>query len=198
MPRSLTIKQIEGKPGQVYCPLQLNEVPKPVPGPGEVLVKIHAAALNHQAFFVRQHLYPGISFTSPLLCDGCGTVVEVGPDCTVAASTMFNKLVILLPCLGWDSKFDGPEDMAKYAIIGARNRYPHGAAQGYIVVRESENIDINLLPTTVEDLQARHTPADEFGNCWGKHHLFNTHIIEMSSQVREDIILWCDTQNSTT
>ncbi|KAM5469157.1 hypothetical protein MauCBS54593_004509 [Microsporum audouinii] len=138
MPRSLTIKQIEGKPGQVYCPLQLNEVPKPVPGSGEVLVKIHAAALNHRDFFVRQHLYPGISFTSPLPCDGCGTVVEVGPDCTVAASTILNKLVILLPCLGWDSKFDGPEDMAKYAIIGAPNRYPHGAAQGYIVVRESE------------------------------------------------------------
>ncbi|KAM5459315.1 Zinc-type alcohol dehydrogenase-like protein YogA [Microsporum canis] len=118
MPLSPTIKQIEGKPGQVYRPLQLNEVPKPVPGPGEVLVKIHAAALNHRGFFVRQHLYPGISFTSPLLCDGCGTIVEVGPDCTVAASTMLNKLVILLPCLGWDSKFDGPEDMAKYAIIG--------------------------------------------------------------------------------
>ncbi|KAM5481832.1 hypothetical protein McanCB56680_003982 [Microsporum canis] len=138
MPLSPTIKQIEGKPGQVYRPLQLNEVPKPVPGPGEVLVKIHAAALNHRGFFVRQHLYPGISFTSPLLCDGCGTIVEVGPDCTVAASTMLNKLVILLPCLGWDSKFDGPEDMAKYAIIGTSNRYPHGAAQDYIVVHESE------------------------------------------------------------
>ncbi|THC89514.1 hypothetical protein EYZ11_011048 [Aspergillus tanneri] len=119
MPRSITLKQIEGKPGQVYYPLKLNEVSKPVPGPGELLVRIQAAALNHRDFFVRQHLYPGISFTSPLLCDGCGTVVETGPEC-------------------WDADPNGPEDMAKYAIIGASNRYMHGAAQDYIVVRESE------------------------------------------------------------
>ncbi len=139
MPRSLTIKKIDGKPGQVYYPLQLDDVPRPVPGPGEVLVRIQAAALNHRDFFIRQHLYPGMGFDSPLLCDGCGTVVELGPDCSLtASSSLLNKLVVLAPVLGWDSDLDGPEDLAKYAIIGASNRYPHGAAQDFIVVRESE------------------------------------------------------------
>ncbi|KAI1399166.1 hypothetical protein F4819DRAFT_429738 [Hypoxylon fuscum] len=136
MPRSLTVKQIEGKPGVVYYPLQLNEVPKPVPGPGELLVKIHAASLNHRDFFIRQHLYPGISFTNPLLSDGCGTIVEAGPGCE--KTPLLNKLVILRPCFGWDKDPEAPEDFTKYAIIGASKSYPHGAAQDYIVVRENE------------------------------------------------------------
>jgi len=155
MPHSLTIKQIEGKPGHVYYPLQLNDVPKPVPGPGELLVKIYAAALNHRDFFVRQHLYPGISFTSPLLCDGCGTVIEVGPGSSGTAASLLNKLVILTPILGWNADPDGPEDMAKYAIIGASNRYPHGTAQDYIVVRESE---VELCPSHLSPVEGAALP----------------------------------------
>ncbi|KAI0975479.1 hypothetical protein F4678DRAFT_470056 [Xylaria arbuscula] len=115
MPLSLTIKKVDGKPGQVYYPLQLDEVPKPVPGPGEIL-----------------HLYPGIGFT-PLLCDGCGTVVELGPDCK---SSLLHKSVLIVPIIGWDADPDAPENIDKYTIIGASSR--HGAAQEYIVVRESK------------------------------------------------------------
>ena len=68
--RSLTIRQVEGRPGQVYYPLQLNTGSLPQPGPDEVLVRLHAAALNHRDLFLRQHLYPGLSFASPLLADG--------------------------------------------------------------------------------------------------------------------------------
>ncbi|TVY93411.1 putative zinc-type alcohol dehydrogenase-like protein [Lachnellula willkommii] len=155
MPQSLTIRKIKGKPGQVYYPLQLNDVPKPVPGPGELLVKIHAAALNHRDFFIRQHLYPGISFTNPLLCDGCGTVVETGPDCSQMASSLLNKLVILTPCLGWESDIDGPEDVTKYAMIGSSDRTPLGAAQDYILVREEE---VALCPSHLSPVEGAALP----------------------------------------
>ncbi|QKX55352.1 uncharacterized protein TRUGW13939_02444 [Talaromyces rugulosus] len=72
------------------------------------------------------------------------TVVEAGPDCSITASALVNKLLILTPILRWDADPDGPEDMDKYAIIGASNRYPHGTAQDYIAVRKSE---VELCPS---------------------------------------------------
>ncbi|KAL4916113.1 NAD(P)-binding protein [Aspergillus aurantiobrunneus] len=155
MPHLVTLKKVDGKPGQVYYPLQLHTVPKPVPGRGELLVKIHAAALNHRDFFIRQHLYPGISFTSPLLCDGCGTVVETGPDCTEKGLSLLNQLVILSPVLGWAADAVAPEDIDQYAIIGSSSRYPHGAAQDYIVVRES---DVERCPDHLSPIEAAALP----------------------------------------
>lgn len=137
MPHTLTIKQKKGKAGKIYYPLQLNLVPKPSPGPNELLIKLHAAALNHRDFFIRQHLYPDISFKSPLLSDGCGTVVEMGPACT--SSHLFNKLVVLTPFRGWTSNPEGPENWSNFSTIGGVE--PHidlGMAQNYIVVHESE------------------------------------------------------------
>jgi NADPH-dependent curcumin reductase CurA len=37
-----------GKPGQVYHPVAVKEVPVPSPKEGEVLVKIDYAAFNHR------------------------------------------------------------------------------------------------------------------------------------------------------
>ncbi|KAI1142995.1 oxidoreductase [Hypoxylon sp. FL0543] len=137
MPQALTIKKVDGKPGQVYYPLQLNQVPKPKPGPGELLVKLQTAALNHRDVFIRQHLYPGISFTNPLLADGFGTVVEAGPDAT-SASSLVGKKVILTPSRGWASSPDGPEDPSKFSVVGGSALYPVGTAQDYVLVDADE------------------------------------------------------------
>lgn len=137
MPHALTIKQKRGKAGQVFYPLQLNLVARPSPGPNELLIKLHAAALNHRDFFIRQHLYPGVSFKSPLLSDGCGTVVEVGPGCV--SGHLLDRLVILTPFRGWASDPEGPEDWSAFSTIGGVEPYHHlGMAQNYIVVHESE------------------------------------------------------------
>ncbi|KAH7035263.1 zinc-binding dehydrogenase [Microdochium trichocladiopsis] len=138
MSRRLTIKKIEGKPGAVFYPLQLNDVPKPEPGPNEVLVKIHAAALNHRDFFQRQHLYPGISFENPILADGSGTVVAVGADVSASTKALLNKPVILTPSRGWAAHPDGPEDYYKFSVIGGSVAYPFGCGQDYMAVHESE------------------------------------------------------------
>ena len=42
--------------------LRLDEVPDPVPGPGEVLVRLRAAALNHRDLYICRGQYPGLRF----------------------------------------------------------------------------------------------------------------------------------------
>ncbi|KAB8075107.1 hypothetical protein BDV29DRAFT_155997 [Aspergillus leporis] len=62
-------------------------------------------------------------------------LLKWGPDCSPTALSVLNKLVILKPCISWESDPNAPEDITKYAAIGASNRYPHGAAQDYVAVR---------------------------------------------------------------
>lgn len=59
--------------------LQLGQVPTPQPGPGEVLVRLRAAALNRLDIWVRQG-WPGIKIDYPHIpgADGAGDVAEVG------------------------------------------------------------------------------------------------------------------------
>src|SRR3990170_4455167 len=63
--------------------LQVIEVPKPQPGPGEVLVRVRACALNHLDLWVREGL-PGLKLPLPhvLGSDVAGEVAEVGPGVT--------------------------------------------------------------------------------------------------------------------
>ncbi|RMD85708.1 MAG: alcohol dehydrogenase [Candidatus Dadabacteria bacterium] len=60
--------------------LELREVPVPEPGPGEVLVRLEAIALNHLDLWVRKGV-PGHRFPLPLtpVSDGTGRVEAVGP-----------------------------------------------------------------------------------------------------------------------
>ncbi|KXJ95750.1 hypothetical protein Micbo1qcDRAFT_28521 [Microdochium bolleyi] len=155
MPKSLTIKKTEGKPGVVFYPLQLKDVPKPQPGPNEVLVKIHAAALNHRDFFQRQHLYPGISFENPILADGAGTVVAVGEGVSPATRALLKKQVVLTPCRGWASHPDGPEDYRKFSVIGGSDAYPFGCGQEFMAVHESE---VEPMPAHLGPHQAAALP----------------------------------------
>jgi len=59
--------------------LQVGERPLPSPGPGEVVVAVEAAALNHLDIFVLQGL-PGVTIPLPHIAgaDGAGTVAAVG------------------------------------------------------------------------------------------------------------------------
>lgn len=103
------------------------------PGPKQVLVRLNAAALNHRDLFIRQHLYPGISFDHPLLADGQGTVVKCGPQCSRGLQS---KDVIIHPARGWAADIDGPEDPRRYSVIGSTTLYDEGCAQEYLVCDE--------------------------------------------------------------
>ncbi|KAI0482720.1 zinc-binding dehydrogenase [Xylariaceae sp. FL0804] len=139
MSRVVSIKHVPGKPGQVYYPLELGWRDKPTPGPGELLLRMHAAALNHRDLFTRQGLYPGIAFGRPLLADGCGTVVAVGPQCSAASRELLGRLVVPTPSRGWEAAPEGPEEgRGPWAVLGGTQAYDAGTAQDYYVVPEAE------------------------------------------------------------
>ena len=79
-------------------PLVLADVPQPTAGPGEVLVNLKAAALNHRDVFIQQGLYPGIK--TPVIpgADGAGVVVEVG----AGVDPVWKGQEVVINCsLGW-------------------------------------------------------------------------------------------------
>ena len=61
--------------------MKLVEVPMPQPGPGEVLVRIHAAGVNPVETYIRAGTYPrkpALPFTPGN--DGAGVIEQAGPD----------------------------------------------------------------------------------------------------------------------
>src|SRR4051812_35461223 len=61
--------------------LELRDVARPVAGPGEVLVRVHAAALNPKDSFVRKgrfRIVSGRKFPKRVGADLAGEVVEAG------------------------------------------------------------------------------------------------------------------------
>lgn len=143
-----------GKPGQVYYPLSLQNLAKPTPQGREVLVKMTAASLNHRDVFLRQHLYPGITFDVPMGADGVGTVVATGPEVS-NPSQWQGKRVILNPGTGWKDSPDGPEDPQGYKILGGTKTYRNGTMQDYVVIEESE---LEEAPEHLSDAEAAALP----------------------------------------
>jgi len=62
--------------------IKVGELPRPVPGPGQVVVRVHAAALNPVDLYIRSGLVAmPLAFPYIVACDVAGTVEEVGPSC---------------------------------------------------------------------------------------------------------------------
>lgn len=158
MHKAITISPVDGapgKPGTVYYPLKLATVPTPEPKADEVLVKVTAAALNHRDLFLRQHLYPALSFSTPLLADGCGIVLPHihggGHDKT---ENMSQRRVIINPGTGWHSDPIGPETQA-YFILGGTKMNPIGTLQEILAIPVSE---LELAPEHLSDAEAAALP----------------------------------------
>jgi NADPH:quinone reductase-like Zn-dependent oxidoreductase len=75
--------------------LQLDEIPDPRPGPGQVLVRVLAVSVNHLDLFVRQGI-PGFAIPLPRIpgCDGTGEVAALGPD---ARGFALGQRVVIAP-----------------------------------------------------------------------------------------------------
>ncbi|OAX77843.1 hypothetical protein ACJ72_07852 [Emergomyces africanus] len=154
---AITIDSIDGKPGkpgQVYYPLSLKNVPIPTPQGNELLIKLTAAALNHRDLFLRQHLYPGVTFDVPLLADGVGIVVSAGPD-VKEPQAWIQKRVILNPGTGWLDAEEGPESPNGYAIMGGTKFNSKGTLQEYVTLDENEVIE---APSHLTDVEAAALP----------------------------------------
>lgn len=134
MPSAIAIRKIDGKPGQVYYPLEKITLPPQTPSPTQLTVRLSAAALNHRDLFIRQHLYPGTTFGVPLLADGAGTVIATG----ASATHWQGKRVILNPGTGWEKDPAGPESPKGYAILGGTKLNPLGTLCEEVVVEAGE------------------------------------------------------------
>jgi zinc-binding alcohol dehydrogenase/oxidoreductase len=94
-------------------PLVLKEVEKPSLKPGEVLVKIKAAALNRRDYWITVGKYAGIKYSIILGSDGAGIVAEVGSD---AEKEWLNRDVVINPGHDWGAH---PEYQSKeFKILG--------------------------------------------------------------------------------
>lgn len=91
--KAMMLREIGG-PKQLHY----EEVFDPVPEPGEVLVRLHAAALNRRDVYITYGQYPGIKLPAIPGSDGAGEVVSVGENVT---SVSTGSEVIINPGLGW-------------------------------------------------------------------------------------------------
>jgi len=93
--------------------LRLEELETPVPGPGEVVVELRAAALNHRDVWIRKGQYAGIKLPIVLGSDGAGVVSAVGPG---GDAGLKGREVIINPTLDWGD--DPRAQSAAYRILG--------------------------------------------------------------------------------
>ena len=77
------MKAYQYRMGEPISALQIVDLPMPKVGPGQVLVKMHAAALNFRDIMVVTGQFPRTAQEVIIpLCDGAGEVVEVAGDVT--------------------------------------------------------------------------------------------------------------------
>lgn len=87
----------------LHEPLVIEETQKPNPGPGEALIAIKAASLNHRDVWIQKGLYPRITTPIILGSDGAGIVTEVGDG---VAKSWIGKEVIINPSQNWGDNPD--------------------------------------------------------------------------------------------
>ncbi|HYM92391.1 MAG TPA: zinc-binding dehydrogenase [bacterium] len=93
--------------------LHLEDLPDPVPGPGQVVVRLRAAALNHRDLFICRGQYAGLRFPIVLGSDGVGEVASIGPG---VRDVRVGDPVVINPSLEWgdDPRVQGP----RFQILG--------------------------------------------------------------------------------
>ncbi|HEX8326536.1 MAG TPA: zinc-binding dehydrogenase [Hymenobacter sp.] len=87
----------------IHQPAAVREVPTPTPAAGEILVKLHAAALNHRDVWIQKGQYAGIKLPCTLGADGAGEVAAHGPEVPAGAPAVGTR-VLVYPGLRWGSE----------------------------------------------------------------------------------------------
>ncbi len=92
--------------------LRLEEVTDPQPGPGEVVVRLKTAALNHRDVWIRIGKYAGIKLPIILGSDGAGEVAAIGSDVDLS---LIGRAVVIYPAFDW-----GPDERVQknFRILG--------------------------------------------------------------------------------
>lgn len=93
--------------------ISIKHVPIPKVNEGQVLVRIHAAALNRRDYWCYVGKYPGIKVPSVLGSDGYGVVEEIGAG---VSESWLHKSVIVNPALEWGTQESAQGE--KFHILG--------------------------------------------------------------------------------
>lgn len=90
-----------------------DNLPDPVPGPDEVVVRLRAAALNRRDLYARLGQYPGVRLPAIPGSDGSGEVAAVGGEVN---PDWLGREVVINPALNWGphTGFYGPD----FSILG--------------------------------------------------------------------------------
>ena len=127
--------------------IEIRDMPKPIVGPGQVLVKIKSATLNRRDQWIREGKYPEIKFGVILGSDGCGIVEEVSDEVN---RPWVGQEVVINPNNDWG---DNPEvQSGRYSILGMPT---HGTFAEYIAVNADR---IQHKPTHLDHRQAAALP----------------------------------------
>ncbi len=113
--------------------LKYQDVPDPKIGPGEVLVKVRACALNHLDLFVREGL-PGLKLPLPFWsgCDIAGDVAEAGAD--VSGVKIGDRVAVnpSINCGRCEFCIQGEDSLCvSYGIVG---EHAYGGLADYVKV----------------------------------------------------------------
>lgn len=106
--KAIVLRELGGPEKLLY-----EDVPDPQAGPGEVVVKLKAAALNHRDQWIRHGQYAGIKLPIILGSDGAGVVHAVGAG---VDSGLLGKEVVINPSLDWGTS--EAAQSKKYRILG--------------------------------------------------------------------------------
>ena len=106
--RAIVLHQVDGPEA-----LRLEDAVEPGAGPGQVLIRLRAAALNHRDLYICRGQYAGLKFPIIPGSDGVGDVVAVGSG---VHGVRAGDPVIINPSLEWgaDTNVSG----ARWRILG--------------------------------------------------------------------------------
>jgi NADPH2:quinone reductase len=132
--------------------IRVEDVPRPEPGPGQALVRVLGASINHLDLFVRAGM-PGVEIPMPraLGCDGTGEVVALGPGVT---GLRVGQKVVLEP--GFNP--GGPTEQADEHLrddYGIRGEHADGFDAEYVAIEAGYCLP---LPDGVDPVRAAAVP----------------------------------------
>jgi NADPH:quinone reductase-like Zn-dependent oxidoreductase len=93
--------------------LEVRTVPVPQAAPGEVVVRLRAAALNHRDVWIKHGEYAGLKFPIVPGSDGAGVVTRLASD---VSADLAGKEVIINPGMAWGNDPRAPG--AAFSILG--------------------------------------------------------------------------------
>ncbi len=119
--------------------LRYDDVSTPSPGPGEVLVRVGAAALNHLDLFVREGL-PHLKLTFPFWTgsDVAGEVAELGPGVTEWRIGERVGINPTLTCGTCEYCLQGEDSLC--VTFGILGEHVHGGLAEYVKVKAASLI----------------------------------------------------------